>query len=351
MSFLSIRKPDSEGEINDVEPANLQQEGDDRGNDDLIGMASLPKERGYLTDHFYQYQGFWYDPHFLRGVMWAQAHFRAQPTDILLATYPKTGLTWLKALAFATMNRSLQENSPLLTKNPHDCVPYVEFQAYEKDPISKLNSIPPPRLLSTHIPYDSLPQSVLTSNCKIVCITRDPKDVFVSMWSFLSKIKVGDKEPISKEEAFELFCNGVSLVGPIWDHVVGYWKASLGSPERVLFLKYEDLKRGTLGNVEKLAEFLGCPFSAREKESGVVEEIVRLCSIESLKKLDVNKSGFYHLGKESDATVHKSAYFRKGEVGDWKNHLSEGMVARIDQITSEKFEPYGLECSPAICMS
>ncbi|XP_031385587.1 cytosolic sulfotransferase 12-like [Punica granatum] len=344
MSSVSIEKPDLEEEIiDDAESFDHRKESDDPGNDDLVTISSLPKERGYLTDYFYQFQGFWYDQHFLRGAIWAQAHFKAQPTDIVLATYPKTGLTWLKALAFATMNRARLENCPLLTKNPHDCVPYIEFQAYEKDPISALESLPQPRLLSTHIPYNSLPGSVLASNCKIVCITRDPKDMFVSMLSFLSKINVGNKEPISKDEAFGLFCNGVSLVGPLWDHVLGYWRASKESPERVLFLKYEDLKKGTLGNVEKLAEFLGCPFSSREKENGVMEEIVRFCSIDSLKKLEVNKRGFYHMGQESGVTVETGAFFRKGEVGDSKNHLSEEMVRRIDQITKDKFEPYGLK--------
>ncbi|KAM7278165.1 hypothetical protein ACFE04_005299 [Oxalis oulophora] len=117
-------------------------------------------------------------------------------------------------------------------------------------------------------------------------------------------------------------CNngkGTSPYGPYWDHVLGYWKASLESPEKILFLKYEDLKREPVVNVKKLAEFLGQPFSVMEENEGVVEEIIRLCSFQNLSNLDVNKA------TEPSSSIRmlaNKAYFRKGEIGDWKNHLT-----------------------------
>ena len=45
------------------------------------------------------------------------------------------------------------------------------------------------------------------------------------------------------EEEFEQFCRGVCAGGPFWDHILGYWKASFDCPKRVLFMKYEDMKR------------------------------------------------------------------------------------------------------------
>ncbi|XP_010051056.2 cytosolic sulfotransferase 12 [Eucalyptus grandis] len=309
--------------------------------------SSLPREQGWLTQHLYNYQGFWYDNHFLGGVIWAQQHFEARPTDTLLATFPKTGLTWIKALSFAIANRHNQDlpRHTLLTKNPHECVPFIEFFAYEKDPISALHALPSPRLLSTHIPYASLPRSVATSGCRIVCIVRDPKDVFVSMWSFISKVKYtdSDRPPVSLEEAFGLFSRGVSLSGPYWDHVLGYWKASLEYPNKVLILKFEDLKRETEPNVKRLANFLGCPFTPEEIDGGGLQEIIKLCSIESLKQMEVNKSGVFRMGTQSSGTVENSGFFRRGEVGDWKNHLSRQMIERLDRITEQKFEGYDLK--------
>ncbi|KAI3896425.1 hypothetical protein MKX03_008587 [Papaver bracteatum] len=69
---------------------------------------------------------------------------------------------------------------------------------------------------------------------------------------------------LSIEDAFELFCDGVSDFGPYWDHVHGYWKESLERPCKVLFLKYEDLKKEPEPQFKKLAEFLGHSFSMEE---------------------------------------------------------------------------------------
>ena len=52
---------------------------------------------------------------------------------------------------------------------------------------------------------------------------------------------------------FEFFCEGLSIFGPYWDHVLGYWRASLESPKRILFLEYEDLKNETISMVKEIA--------------------------------------------------------------------------------------------------
>ncbi|GJT53723.1 cytosolic sulfotransferase 5-like protein [Tanacetum coccineum] len=84
------------------------------------------------------------------------------------------------------------------------------------------------------------------------------------------------------------FCNGVSEFSPFWDHVLGYWKASKKSPDKILFLKFEDLKKEPTVEVRKLTAFMGMPFTPHEEEKGVVEEIVKLCSFKTLSSLKVN---------------------------------------------------------------
>lgn len=129
--------------------------------------------------------------------------------------------------------------------------------------------------------------------------------------------------------------------GPIWDHWLAYWNESLVRPSKVLFLKYEDMKKDGVNVLKRLAEFLGCAFSKEEDEAGVVEEIVRLCSFEKLSRLQVNKTGELALSEEVAAM--KSSYFRKGEVGDWKNHFNEEMAAeKFDGIIEEKLRGSGL---------
>ncbi|CBI15345.3 unnamed protein product, partial [Vitis vinifera] len=208
-------------------------------------ISSLGKEEGWMEEYTYEYQGFWYPSVTLvEGVMWVQQNFKPRHEDILLVTLPKSGTTWFKPLMFAT-----------------------------------------------HIPFTSLSQYVMESQCRIVYICRNPKDVFVSTFYFLEKVRDKKLTPLSLEKAFERFCKGVSLYGPFWDHVLGYWKASLEVPDRVLFLKYEDMKRDSSFHLKRLAEFMGYPFSVEEEKQGVAHDILELCSFENLRNLKVNKTG------------------------------------------------------------
>lgn len=136
----------------------------------------------------------------------------------------------------------------------------------------------------------------------------------------------------SFKDAFDIFCEGVVPFGPYWDHALEYWKLSLEKPEKVLFIKYEDMKQNPNGHLKKLAEFLGCPFSLKEEKNGTVEEISRLCSFENLSNLDVNKTGKI---LPDETAARNNVYFRKGKVGDWENHLTQEMIERIDTITRE----------------
>ncbi|XP_038986508.1 flavonol 3-sulfotransferase-like [Phoenix dactylifera] len=109
-------------------------------------------------------------------------------------------------------------------------------------------------------------------------------------------------------EAFESFCEGVSLSGPIWDHILEYWRESLRRSEKVLFLKYEEMMAEPVGNVRRLAEFVGRPFSEEEEKDGVAEEIVQLCRFEKLSSSEVNKKGIYEAG---EITLPHESFFRK----------------------------------------
>ncbi|KAF2320828.1 hypothetical protein GH714_031189 [Hevea brasiliensis] len=299
-------------------------------------MSTLSQEERQYSQQLHQYQGFWCFPAYLEGIMSAQEHFIAQPTDIIACSHPKSGTTWLKALCFAILTRkqfSESSTNPLLTELPHDIVPLIDHLAYKRDP-----DLP---LAATHIPYTSLPKSIIESKCKIIYICRDPKDLLISLWHFSGKMRGTSAEAFPLEEAYEKFCEGVVPCGPYWDHVLGYWKASLQFPERVLFIKYEDLQNDTFSYVQRMAEFMGCPFSMEEERQGLVQKVVDLCSFEFLSNLEVNKSK-KHTPAAGTFRIENNAFFRKGKVGDWKNYLTAEMAARIDQITEQKFSDSGL---------
>ena len=100
---------------------------------------------------------------------------------------------------------------------------------------------------------------------------------------------------------------------------------------KVVFVKYEDVKEEPALYLKRIAEFIGCPISPEEEACGLIDEILRLCSFDSLR----NKTGKWMM-------IENQHFFRKAEVGDWKNHLTNEMALQLDQITSTKFEGSGL---------
>ncbi|XP_057962566.1 cytosolic sulfotransferase 5-like [Malania oleifera] len=304
-------------------------------------LSILPTEKGWLSTHLHQYQGFWYATRHMQGVLSCQKHFKAHDTDILLVTTPKSGTTWLKAITFALLNREnypdTTQNHPLLTANPHDLVPFLELKLYVEGQCPDLAPFGSPRLFSTHLPTVSLPESVTASSCKLVYLCRNPRDVFVSFWHFTNKLRLHNMGTNSLDEVYDKFCRGVSIYGPFWDHVLGYWRESLEMPHKVFFLKYEDLKEKPDVNLRRLAEFLGCPFSAEEETEGVVDEILKLCSFDNLSNLEVNRIAKLSSGEENNT------FFRRGVVGDWMNYLTDEMIERLDQITEQKLQGSGLK--------
>ncbi|GAB4844310.1 hypothetical protein Ancab_037674 [Ancistrocladus abbreviatus] len=198
---------------------------------------------------------------------------------------------------------------------------------------------PDTSLLATHTPYTLLPESITQSKCPIIYVSRDPKDVLLSCWHFLNKLRARELPLLSLEETFDFFSSGVSAFGPYWDHVLVYWKASLEFPNQVLFIKYEDMKCNPTPHAKRLAEFIGHPFSFEEEEQGVVQKIVDFCSFENLSNLEVNKAPSAKTNVPG-IVITNEMFFRKAKVGDYKQYLSEERIERLEEIMEQKLKEF-----------
>ncbi|BAH95284.1 hypothetical protein EE612_055714 [Oryza sativa] len=367
--------------------SSVHREGGSAAMDMAELIPTLPLETGSPPFPLRQYGGYWLPEWVLPGLEAVHTRFEPRPSDVFLASFPKSGTTWLKALAFATINRTTYPPSgdahPLRHRGPHDCVKFFEstfaisgeggggdvdvFAALPSPrAVARPGTCSPPsrrraRLLATHIPYSLLPERITSaaaddgdSGCRIVYVCRDPKDAFVSMWLFtMSNMVKGvttttdEHHPAaaaaapSIEQVFDLFCDGRSIAGPQWHHVREYWEESRRRPEKVLFLRYEEMLREPARNVERLAEFLRCPFTAGEVAAGVVDAIVDLCSIDRLRNVQANKTGV------TDLAVKKESFFRRGVAGDWSNHMSPEMASRLDRVVEDALRGSGFTFAAA----
>ncbi|VVB02890.1 unnamed protein product [Arabis nemorensis] len=118
---------------------------------------------------------------------------------------------------------------------------------FGENPSKDITKISSPRVFNTHLPLSFLPETVKTSGCRVIYITRHPADTFVSLWHLYYN-KFGTE--ISIREAFDEFCKGLIPAGPYFEQVLEFWEAR----DRVLFVIYEDLKAKPEESVRKIAE-------------------------------------------------------------------------------------------------
>ncbi|KAF0901152.1 hypothetical protein E2562_038166 [Oryza meyeriana var. granulata] len=181
-------------------------------------VVSAMPARVVLNPRLRQYQGFWVPDTLARGVVaMHRGGLVPRAGDVVLASLPKSGTTWLKALAFATMARGVHPpaspDHPLRRLNPHDRVPLLDrLFAVGRDAV--LDGLPSPRLMCTHMPLSLLPATMVdgNSNTKIIYICRDQKDALGSMWHFLKRNGLQD---LSLQEVYESFCEGICFGGPV----------------------------------------------------------------------------------------------------------------------------------------
>lgn len=299
-------------------------------------IEELPKVVFFETEEMCKWEGSWFTRTIIKPAIKFRSSFHARDDDVFLTSTMKTGTTWLKALALCIMqnHKPLDSHDILSIQNPHSVVPTVEAVNYQTAALTfdVYDDTAAPRLLHTHFPYPVLPDSIKNSKAKIVYIARNPKDTVISMWHFFNSWWRRNQEPVPLEKTVDDLCSGVHLYGPYFEHVVGYWEESKKRPHKILFIKFEDLKREPEKHVLRIAEFLGRPFG----DEGEAAEVVRRCSLERLKKVEVNEKGFVF----KDAP--NSIFLRKGQVGDWKNYFTPEMEMKINEACRLKFEPFGL---------
>ncbi|KAM3617087.1 uncharacterized protein V6R79_002095 [Siganus canaliculatus] len=247
-------------------------------------------------------------------------NFQARSDDILIATYPKAGTTWvsyiLDLLYFGQTSSDRQTSIPIFER-----VPFLEISSPDMDSgvdlANKLQTSP--RLIKTHFPVQFVPKSFWEKNCKIVYVARNAKDNVVSYFHF-DRMVQDQPEPGEWSSYLRRFMAGKIMFGPWYDHVNGWWKKKQ-TYANIHYMFYEDMIEDTGRELDKLCSFLGLSPSAEEKA-----RITGGVQFDKMKKNDmVNYSTFPNM----DFKI--SPFMRKGKVGDWKNHFTVAQNEEFDE--------------------
>jgi len=266
-----------------------------------------------------------------------------------LASYPKSGNTWLRALIEAWHFGRVDINAILTSSGDNDPYPY---QAVAPLPLSELPveeklMLRPaallhmgkiyhrrPLLLKTHHAnihtsgVDLVPEPV---TARAVYMVRDPRDLVISMASHMG---IGIDDAIERM-ARDNWTIGRSDKPP---HVLTDWSGHVRSWHEeaefpVFTVRYEDLLENPAGTFAQVLEFMGWK-TDRER----LVAAVQAADFKNLWRQE-EEHGF------TEASQKAERFFRHGTAGHWRNVLTSGQAARIESDHGETMRAMGYEAA------
>ncbi|XP_049445067.1 sulfotransferase 1 family member D1-like, partial [Epinephelus fuscoguttatus] len=249
--------------------------------------------------------------------IWA---FRPDPSDLLIASYPKAGTTWIQEIVDLLLHNG--DTEACKRAPTPDRSPFLELFSLPTLPsgLDHLKNMDPPRIIKTHLPFQLVPPGFWENKCKVIYMARNAKDNMVSYYYF-DRMCLTQPEPGPWESFMSKFMQGELSWGSWHDHVKGYWLER--EKRNILYLFYEDMKENPRCEVERVMRYLDLSVSDE-----VISWIVELTSFKNMKENPMANYSFI------PATVFDqsiSPFMRKGEVGDWRNHLTPEQSKMFDE--------------------
>ena len=259
--------------------------------------------------------------------------------NIFLASYPKSGNTWMRAIISNLYNFDKDFNLKTLKSIPLLSIKknfdefenkiYSDNNVLHFDWVSE-NIIDCQKILnkkSNHLNIfktHSVRHKKFTNenvNAGFIYIIRDPRDVVISFKNFSGK----SLDKIINELLFEkkniINTNGAHELFSTWELNVLSWLNYKTVPR--LIIRYEDLKVNIKEVVIKVIEFLNKTHRIKLNLSDAdIDQIIENTNFNNLKKIE-NKYGF-------DESSEHSRFFRSGTSNQWKDILSKTKLGLIE---------------------
>ena len=276
---------------------------------------------------------------------------------IWIASYPKSGNTWLRALISTyffskdgVFNQSLLKNidqfptSNYFKEFNHDknipgdtCKYWIKAQ-------EKINSASKVKFFKTHNVFGKVNNFDFTNSQNslgCVYVVRDPRNVFTSV---KNHYQLDDKQAfewMTQEKKFiynvlEFEKDGYSDFQFIssWSTNYKSWKVQKKIPIKII--KYEDLLNSTYVTFSDVLRFIyKITHNKKNLDKDKIKKTLRSTTFDALKKNEA-KYGFSEAITNRDNRDKKIPFFNLGPKNDWKKILNEEYRKKI-QIAFEKY--------------
>lgn len=223
------------------------------------------------------------------------------PNDALLATYPRSGSTWMRFLLYESLTGQSANFDVVNTHTGRNARRVLPGGG---------------RVVGTHDPYSH-------GDRKVVYLARDPRSVVVSEYKLARR--QGSKQ--SFDEFFLAFLEGNTNPFGSWADHVQYWMTSVPARRgHLLVVKFEELRSEPKETLARVTNFLGVPL-----DPPTIEAVVRNNAVERMRaKEDVAPKDTF-----KRARSHEIRFVNEGATQGWQQQIS---AAQAD-LLRERMQP------------
>lgn len=162
----------------------------------------------------------------------------------------------------------------------------------------------------------------LFPRAKFIYIVRDVRDVIVSGWFF--NLALDSEGTLSSFSSIHHY--GISIAQKWVQELANAHRFVEMHKTQAMLIKYEDLWHEPELNTKKLLQFLGVQDT---------EELIKSC---------IRKTNFANLsGGRNRGAENRGSFYRKGIIGDWKNHLKHETLLEIETYCGAMLDHLGYE--------
>ncbi len=257
---------------------------------------------------------------------------------IWLASYPKSGNTWVRSFLsnylsseenfeFNQLNTILKfPNKKIMKELEIDSSKFINIASNWSTMQNYINLKSDISYVKTHNALTTVNGYEFTNSKNTIgyiYLVRDPRDVVLSYASHIGKSVEETFLYLTNERYMELLDDDIphasALLGS-WANNYNSWKNCDFS--KGIIVRYEDLISDPEKNFLEIVKFLN-KINSIEIDPIRIKKCCENTNFNKLKELE-NNQGFSEKGKNN--------FFRKGKAGDWKNNLNSKVRADIEEI-------------------
>jgi hypothetical protein len=227
-------------------------------------------------------------------------HRNLRPSDVFIASYPKSGITWTRFVLFemlSGMPAGFRATNQLMTG----------IGQHSKG----LRLLPGGgRLIGTHEQHRK-------EYKRAIYVVRDARDVVLSEYAFLKALDYFRGTLDEYISTFLFTCGSAYGYGPWHQHVTSWLDSPIAATDNLLLVRFEDLRKEPAPWFARMAEFLGV-----EVDQEKIRLAVENNSIQKMREKE---------NKEPVRASIKGRFVRDGAVRGWVSKLSPAQVQLIEE--------------------